>query len=60
MWLESMTPRNLQRSIQIELVNCAPQSEVITDVTTKVVIQDRSKTLVHSSVVGLNLAPLAI
>ncbi len=36
------------------------QSEVITDVATKVGIQDRSKTLAHSYAVGLNLAPLAI
>ncbi len=31
-----MIPRNLQRLIQIELVNCAPLSEVITDGTPKV------------------------
>ena len=46
-----MIPRNLQRLIQIELVNCAPRSEVITDRTPKVGTQDWSKTLAHSSAV---------
>jgi hypothetical protein len=41
----------LQRLVQIELVNCAPRSEVIKDGTPNVGIQDRSKTLAHSSAV---------
>ena len=48
---EWMIPRNFQRLIQIELVNCAPRSEVITDRTPKVGTQDWSKTLAHSSAV---------
>ena len=48
---ECMISRNLQRLIQIELVNCAPRSEVITDGTPKVGIQKHSKTLAHSSAV---------
>jgi len=37
--------------ISPELVNCAPRLEVITDGTLNVGIQDRSKTLAHSSAV---------
>ena len=48
---EWMIPRNLQRLVQIELVNYAPWSEVITDRTPKVWIQDRSKALAHFSAV---------
>ena len=46
-----MIPRNLQKLVQIELVNCAPRSELITEGTPKVGIRDRSKTLAHSSAV---------
>ena len=48
---EFMIPRNLQRLIKIELVNWALWWEVITDGTPKVGIQDRSKTVAHSSAV---------
>ena len=48
---ECMIPRNLQRLIKIDLVNCTLWSEVITDGTPKVRIQDQSKTLAHSSAV---------
>ena len=46
-----MTLGNLQRLIQKELMNCALQTEVITDVTPKVGMQDHSKTFAHSSAV---------
>ena len=46
-----MLPRNLQREVrmELELVNCAPSSEIITTGTSKVGIQKPSKTLAHSS-----------
>jgi len=48
---ECMVPRNLQREDQMELMICAPRSEVITAGPPKVGIQERSKTLAHSSAV---------
>ena len=48
---ECMIPRTLQREVLMELVNCAPWSEVITAGTLKVGNQEQSKTLAHSSAV---------